>query len=102
MATAPISLKGHDLLLDYILQEWSKTRGFYYSEFLPKLWNLDYAYYAVRKDRIKGGSKGTTDFTDCSAQLQQDLLTIPVAIADADTATSDLAETFLSGNPIFV
>ena len=98
MNTAPISQKGHDLLLDKILEYWSKSRGFYYSELLPKLWYLDAAYHNVRQVREK---KSAGAAAQCSADFERNLLTLPVAVSDADTATSELAEIFLTGNPIF-
>lgn len=99
-STAPITREGHILLTDHIDALWSNTKGFYNSEFLPKLWAVDKAYYIYKEVRKRGKSDREADDA-CSASLQRDNITLPVAAADADTAASNLADIFLTGNPIF-
>jgi len=101
MSTAPISRDGHRLLLDYILEQWSHTRGFYYSEFLPKLWAIDRAYYVYRRARAKSADHAAEAANLCAENLERDNIALPIAVSGADTAASNLADTFLTGNPIF-
>lgn len=98
-STAPISRDGHTLLLDYINDLWSTSTGFYSSELLPKFWAIDRAYYTYKEVSKKQGKDAA--LTACSNILTRNAITLPIAVSDADTAVSSLADTFLTGNPIF-
>lgn len=97
--TAPISKEGHTLLKQYILSLWDNTQGFYASELLPKLWAIDRAYYTYKDISVKKGAESAS--AACNSILDRNAITLPIAVADADTAVSELADTFLTGNPIF-
>ena len=104
----PLSEKTQASLISMIRQ-WQHRKDSYHT-FYTKLTAIDHSYYTYRSSveldsqgtfRNVGKRRSRSRSGDASAELTHLDFEIPLIVAQTDTIKADLADIFLSGNPMF-